>query len=223
LDELSSQDIIGNTVKYNELRKKLAKVFESQLDKPIATGVLGLPKIPDNAVKIKNEILSVLPPELTPSKYKTDARRQASESAPSTKVEVFNKLTTIGLTSANYEDKLNNPDGNTPAEKYSSLARTRNTILDAFNVPKDKQIRSKTVSAHSQAKKDTTLGETNDNHARARLLSRDLIAFMKSKLVAKTEVKKGDTPAKRPPKDTNEPKTIHDLEETQTGFKTPTK
>jgi hypothetical protein len=219
LDELSDPTVTGNTVKYHDLRKRLAAIFEGKLDKSIATGVLGLTKIADDAAKLKGQILSVLPSELTPDKYKSEAKREASNSAPPARVEVFTKLQGIGITQANYEDKLNNPAGATPQEKVKTLTDMRNHILDAFNVTKDPKLRSGIVPAHSSAKKDATLGETNDNTARARLLKRDLIAFIKTKLDSKTDVKKGDTPAKRPKATVkNEPTTLGDL--TQPDFVT---
>jgi hypothetical protein len=182
LDELSDTEITTNSNKYQELRKRLAKLFAGKLAKPIPTGVIGLPKIADNATKIKHDIMAIIPEDLTPSKYKDQAKRQRSEHAPSSRLEVFNTLQTVGLTKTNYEDKLNNPAGKTSADKVKSMTDMRNTILDAFNVKKDTQIRSKILPAHSNAKKDPTLGETNNNDARLRLLKRDMIAYLKDNL-----------------------------------------
>jgi hypothetical protein len=212
LDKLNDPDVLGNSNKYTELRRQIAPLFNKLLKKNVATGVLGLDKIATNSEKIKNRILSQLPPELTPDKYKDEAKRQASQSAPSSNVEVFQKLQQHGMNKGNYELFLNNPIGISSGQKLKWITDKRNQVLDAFNVGEDNLTRSRVVSGHSKAVKDDALGETNKMDARVRLITRDLIAYMKDQLKTTTTVKKGNTPAKRPkvePK--KEPVTLTDL------------
>ena len=98
---------------------------------------------------------------MTPDKYKDEAKRQASNAAPSRKLEVFNTLTAVGLTKANYEDKMNNPEGKDWGAKVKVLTDYRTKVLDAFNIGKDAKVRSD-LSAHSQAKKNARLNDKKE-------------------------------------------------------------
>jgi hypothetical protein len=211
LDKLNDPTVLSNSNTYTELRRQIRPLFKDILKDDVATGVIGLPKIAKDSKKIKTRILSQLPPDLTPDKYKDDAKRQASQSAPSSSVEVIQKLQQHGMNKGNFELFLNNPVGHSSAQKAQWITKKRNEVLDAFNVSRDAKVRSRILSAHSNAKKNEALGETNNNEARVRLITKDLIAYMKDKLKTTTKVKKGGLAKqfKQPKK--KQPVTLGDL------------